>query len=117
MADRSTPLLAPATGEVLARVAEGGPEDVGAAVAAARRSFERVARITRPARLLKDFRRVPLAPGDERSVQFEVTHAMLRYPLAPSLETAELVWDPGEIILHVGPNSRDTQQVSLQWEA
>ena len=42
---------------------------------------------------------------------------MLRYPLAPSLETAELVWDPGEIILHVGPNSRDTQQVSLQWDA
>jgi beta-glucosidase len=76
-----------------------------------------VARITRPARMLKDFRRVPLAPGDERTVQFDVTHDMLRYPLAPSLEAAELVWDPGEIILHVGPNSRDTQQVSLQWDA
>jgi betaine-aldehyde dehydrogenase len=41
MADhRSTPVLNPATGEVLAQVAEGGIEDVGAAVAAARRSFE-----------------------------------------------------------------------------
>ncbi|MFL6293008.1 MAG: aldehyde dehydrogenase family protein [Thermoanaerobaculia bacterium] len=38
--DRSTPVLNPATGEVLARVAAGGPEDVGAAVAVARRSFE-----------------------------------------------------------------------------
>ncbi|HEY4561515.1 MAG TPA: aldehyde dehydrogenase family protein, partial [Thermoanaerobaculia bacterium] len=37
---RYDPVLNPATGEVIARVAEGGPEDVGAAVAAARRSFE-----------------------------------------------------------------------------
>ncbi|HEX9942692.1 MAG TPA: aldehyde dehydrogenase family protein [Thermoanaerobaculia bacterium] len=37
---RSAPVLNPATGEVLAQVAQGGPEDVGAAVAAARRSFE-----------------------------------------------------------------------------
>jgi beta-glucosidase len=75
-----------------------------------------VARITRPARMLKDFQRVPLAPGQRRTVRFDVTSDMLRYPLAPSLETAELVRDPGEIILHVGPNSRDTQQVSLQWD-
>jgi betaine-aldehyde dehydrogenase len=43
MADQSsdsTPVLEPATGEVLARVAAGGAEAVGAAVAAARRSFE-----------------------------------------------------------------------------
>ncbi|MFL6260540.1 MAG: aldehyde dehydrogenase family protein [Thermoanaerobaculia bacterium] len=33
-------VLNPATGEVIARVAQGGPEDVGAAVAAAKRSFE-----------------------------------------------------------------------------
>src|SRR5436305_6560548 len=33
-------VLNPATGEVIAQVAEGGPEDIGAAVAAARRSFE-----------------------------------------------------------------------------
>src|SRR4051794_36676046 len=35
------PALNPATGEVLAQVAQGGPEDVDAAVAAARRSWER----------------------------------------------------------------------------
>src|SRR6185312_2517030 len=36
---QSAPVLNPATGEVLARVAQGGPEDVDAAVAAARRSW------------------------------------------------------------------------------
>src|SRR5258708_10654308 len=37
---RYSQVVTPATGEVLARVAEGGAEDVGGAVAAARRSFE-----------------------------------------------------------------------------
>src|SRR5260370_40028093 len=44
----------PATGEALARVAEAGVEDVGAAVAAARRSFEH-----------GEWRRAP-APGRAR---------------------------------------------------
>src|SRR5436305_10223273 len=38
---RSAPVLNPATGEVLARVAQGGPDDIDAAVAAARRSWEK----------------------------------------------------------------------------
>ena len=38
---RSSPVINPATGEVLARVAQAGTEDVDAAVAAARRSWER----------------------------------------------------------------------------
>src|SRR5258708_1963745 len=37
---RYSEVVNPASGEVLARVAEGGAEDVGGAVAAARRSFE-----------------------------------------------------------------------------
>jgi beta-glucosidase len=76
-----------------------------------------VARVTRPARMLADFRRVRLAAGETRTVAFEVTGAMLRYPVAPSLETVEWVWDPGEIVLHVGPNSRDTREVALTWGA
>ncbi|HEX7182380.1 MAG TPA: aldehyde dehydrogenase family protein [Thermoanaerobaculia bacterium] len=38
---RCAPVLNPATGETLAQVAQAGPEDVDAAVAAARRSWER----------------------------------------------------------------------------
>lgn len=76
-----------------------------------------VARITRPARMLKAFRRVPLAPGAAQIVRFEIRAEMLRYTIAPSLEAAERVRDPGRFILHVGPNSRDTQAVEIAWTA
>jgi beta-glucosidase len=67
--------------------------------------------------MLADFRRVRLAAGETRTVAFEVTAAMLRYPVAPSLDAVEWVWDPGEIVLHVGPNSRDTREVAVTWGA
>ena len=76
-----------------------------------------VARITRPGRMLRDFRQVTLAAGETRTVVFRVTHEMLRYTIAPSLDAAEEVWDPGTFIIHVGPNSRDTQSVEIEWEA
>jgi betaine-aldehyde dehydrogenase len=37
---KTAPVLNPATGETLAEVAQGGPEDIGAAVTAAKRSYE-----------------------------------------------------------------------------
>ncbi|RJL16394.1 glycoside hydrolase family 3 N-terminal domain-containing protein [Paracoccus siganidrum] len=74
-----------------------------------------VARVTRPARKLIDFAQVALAPGESREVAFQVTADQFRYPLAPSLEDAEWLRDPGLIQLHVGPNSRDTQMVELTW--
>jgi beta-glucosidase len=67
--------------------------------------------------MLRDFRQIVLRPGETRIVAFRVTHDMLRYHLAPSLEGAEEVWDPGAFVLHVGPNSRDTVSVELTWEA
>jgi beta-glucosidase len=42
---------------------------------------------------------------------------MVRYVIAPSLAAAEEAWDPGVFVLHVGPNSRDTQSVELRWDA
>ncbi|TDX28581.1 glycoside hydrolase family 3 N-terminal domain-containing protein [Rhodovulum visakhapatnamense] len=75
------------------------------------------ARITRPARHLVAFRHVDLAPGATREVVFEIGADLARYPLAPSLETARWVRDPGRIVLHVGPNSRDTRPVELTWRA
>ncbi|MCA8881846.1 MAG: glycoside hydrolase family 3 C-terminal domain-containing protein [Rhodobacteraceae bacterium] len=76
-----------------------------------------VARITRPGRLLKDFRRIALAPGETREVTFEITVGMLTYPIAPALDSVTEVWDPGCFQLHVGPNSRDTQTVEITWQA
>ncbi|ARC89072.1 glycoside hydrolase family 3 N-terminal domain-containing protein [Rhodovulum sp. MB263] len=75
------------------------------------------ARITRPARRLVAFRQVELASGEEREVAFEISAEMAQYPLAPALDAAEWVRDPGRILLHVGPNSRDTQSETLTWLA
>lgn len=74
-----------------------------------------VARITRPIRKLIDFRQVVLAPGESRRLVFRITAEQFRYPLAPSVEAAEWVRDPGLIGLHIGPNSRDTQMVQVTW--
>ena len=74
-----------------------------------------VARITRPARFMIDFKQITLSPGESREVVFELDAGQFAYPLAPSLDAAEWLRDPGQIILHVGPNSRDTQPVELTW--
>ena len=74
-----------------------------------------VARVTRPARWLIDFRQVTLAPGASCEVVFAITADQFRYPIAPTLAAAEWVRDPGVVGLHVGPNSRDTQMQELTW--
>lgn len=74
-----------------------------------------VARVTRPARKLIDYAQITLAPGESREVTFRIKARQFSYPLAPALEQAEWVRDPGLIRLHVGPNSRDTQMVELTW--
>ena len=74
-----------------------------------------VARIARPSRFLIDFQQVALRAGERRNVSFQIDAGQFRYPMAPSLETAEWVRDPGLVRLHVGPNSRDTQSLELTW--
>ena len=74
-----------------------------------------VARRTLPGRALIDFQQVTLAPGQSCEVVFAIRAEQFAYPVAPSLEAAEWVRDPGLIQLHVGPNSRDTQTVELTW--
>ena len=75
-----------------------------------------VARVTRPARRLIDFQQLALGPGTAATAHFTIGAAQLRYPLAPSLEDARMVWDPGEFVLHVGPNSRDTTALEIIWD-
>ena len=76
-----------------------------------------VARITRPARFLVDFKQLTLSPGEARELVFEIRADQFAYPVAPSLESAEWVRDPGLVQLHVGPNSRDTDTVELTWSS
>lgn len=74
-----------------------------------------VARVTRPGRKLIDFQQVALAPGESRAVAFTIAAHQFRYPIAPALDAVEWLRDPGIIGLHVGPNSRDTQELVLTW--
>ena len=74
-----------------------------------------IARRTLPGRALIDFRQVTLAPGQSCEVVFAISAGQFAYPVAPALEAADWVRDPGLIQLHVGPNSRDTQTVELTW--
>ncbi|SNS59887.1 glycoside hydrolase family 3 N-terminal domain-containing protein [Tropicimonas sediminicola] len=76
-----------------------------------------VARVTRPGRMLIDFKQVALSAGESRELVFEISSEQFRYPIAPSLDAAQWVRDPGEVVLHVGPNSRDTQSVKLTWQS
>ena len=59
--------------------------------------------VTRPVKELKDFARIPLAPGEAKTVEFTVTPDKLMFldrHLNPIVE-------PGEFILMVGPSSAD----------
>lgn len=76
-----------------------------------------IARITRPGRQLIDFRQIRLAPGETQVVRFEISVAELSYPVAPALDSAEWVWDPGTFLVHVGANSRDTETAEIWWLA
>ncbi|MEM8956756.1 MAG: glycoside hydrolase family 3 N-terminal domain-containing protein [Pseudomonadota bacterium] len=75
-----------------------------------------VARTTRPARRLIDFQQIALGPKETATARFKIVIAQLLYPLAPSLDDARMVWDPGTFVLHVGPNSRDTMAAEFVWE-
>ncbi len=65
-----------------------------------------VGSVTRPVKELKGFQKVTLSPGEAKDVTFILTAADLAF------YTAEGQWDaePGDFLVFVGPNSRDTQE-------
>ena len=60
--------------------------------------------VTRPVKELKDFARIPLAPGEEKTVEFTVTPDKLMF-LDRHLDP---IVEPGEFTLMVGPSSADS---------
>lgn len=70
---------------------------------------DRVSSVTRPVKLLKGFRRLSLAPGETRTVTFEITPVMLAF----LDREMRLRVEPGMFDLLVGPNSADLQAVAL----
>jgi beta-glucosidase len=70
-----------------------------------------VASISRPVKELKGYRKIALAPGEQKEVSFTVTTKDLSF-YNPDLE---YIWEPGEFRIFVGPNSSDVKEVSVTW--
>jgi len=73
---------------------------------------DRVSSVTRPVKELKGFERVPLRPGETKTVTFEITPELLAFYDV----NLKLVVEPGEFEIMIGTSSRDCdlQKVVLQ---
>ncbi|MBL7782615.1 MAG: beta-glucosidase BglX [Saprospiraceae bacterium] len=69
-----------------------------------------VADISRPVKELKGFEKITLAPGEKRTVKFNITEADLAYWNAQSVWKA----DPGKFLVFTGGNSRDVKEVGFE---
>ena len=69
------------------------------------------ASVSRPVKELKHFRKIMLQPGEIKVVPIEVTTADLKF------HNSKLVydWEPGEFVVYVGTNSRDTTSARVTW--
>ena len=71
-----------------------------------------VASVSRPVEELKDFNRIHLAKGETKTVTFTITADKLKFYNS----NLQLVCEPGEFEVMVGPNSRDVQKVKFTLE-
>ncbi|GAB3347313.1 beta-glucosidase BglX [Arachidicoccus ginsenosidivorans] len=71
-----------------------------------------VARVTRSVQDLKGFKKVTLKPGESKDVSFIITPELLKY----YDYNLNYDWDPGEFILRIGTNSRDTQAAVIHYK-
>ena len=71
-----------------------------------------VARVTRSVQDLKGFKKVTLKPGESKDVSFIITPDLLKY----YDYNLNYDWDPGEFILRIGTNSRDTQAAVIHYK-
>ena len=70
---------------------------------------DEVSSVTRPVLELKGFRRVSLAPGESRTVSFEVGPEQLRFYNADMVRVVE----PGDFTLFAGPSSAELKPATL----
>lgn len=70
-----------------------------------------VASISRPVKELKDFTKIMLQPGEQRTVTFEITPDDLKFYNSD----LEYDWEPGDFEVYVGTNSRDVKKAAFNW--
>ena len=70
-----------------------------------------VASVTRAVRELKNFEKVGLKPGEKKTVSFAITRKDMKFYNS----ALEYIWEPGEFIISIGPNSSDTKSATVSW--
>ncbi|WP_372796474.1 glycoside hydrolase family 3 N-terminal domain-containing protein [Pontiella sp.] len=68
--------------------------------------------VTRPDKELKGFQKLEFAPGETKTVSFEITPEMLAFTGRDMLTDAE----PGEFVVFVGASSKDHQSAGFRFE-
>jgi beta-glucosidase len=67
--------------------------------------------VTRPLKELKAFRKISLAPGETKTVSFEITTRDLKF----YDNNLRFDWESGAFDIMIGGNSRDVKTASIEW--
>jgi beta-glucosidase len=70
-----------------------------------------VASVTQPVKKLKGFQKLTLQPGESKQVTFDITTDDLKFYNSD----LQYVFEPGEFIIYIGPNSRDVKSATVNW--
>ena len=70
-----------------------------------------VASVTRSVKDLKGFQKISLGAGESREVSFSISPEQLKFYNS----NLKYDWEPGEFIIQVGGNSRDTHSAKINW--
>lgn len=71
-----------------------------------------VASVTRPVKELKGFKKLVLQQEESQEVGFQITTDDLKFY---NLDM-QYIWEPGDFIISVGPNSSHVQSVNVSWK-
>ena len=70
-----------------------------------------VASVTRSVKDLKGFQKVMLGAGESKEISFKISPEQLKFYNS----NLKYDWEPGEFIIQVGGNSRDTRSAKINW--
>ena len=71
-----------------------------------------VASVTRAVKDLRGFKKILLQPGESKDVSFNITTEDLKF----YNNDLKHIWEPGQFIIEIGPNSRDVNSISVDWK-
>ena len=69
------------------------------------------ASVSRPVKELKNFKKVLLQPGEKKDISIEIGTNELKFYNSD----LKYDWEPGDFIIYIGTNSRDTKSAKINW--